>query len=431
VRQPLLDFIQKHDLIRPEDKILVALSGGRDSVVLAHALHALDFDIGIAHVNYQLRGEQSEEDAKFARGFAKHLGVPYHQKSPWRKKPKTNIQETARQARYDFFEHLCLTKDYTKIATAHHLMDSVESLFMNILRGTGIYGMKGIPVQRGNIIRPMLWADSDVIDAYVAEHNLAFRHDSSNDSDAYLRNRVRHHLIPFLKDADSDMTQKVRASLERLEEDGKAMEAMASQIIEGEGNHFTLNLDKLPSKERPIWVYHALRHFGFNREQCKDLLKAKQAGKRIESQEFDAVLSKRSIDVIRKDVTPPPALRINGPGEYKHDGIIVTIRPEEEAHITGDNAHVHLDASEVLFPLTLRTLRADDVFQPLGSTYDVRLKDYLREKGLSPAQLDNCWLVSTAEDRVVWVTEVQISQWSKITPKTTSILSLSFRRNGN
>jgi tRNA(Ile)-lysidine synthase len=189
-------FIESQSLFSKQDRILIAVSGGRDSMVLTHLLHACNFRIALAHVNYQLRGKDSDADAALVEAFAKHLGVPFHSTVAWEKAPEGNLQEAAREVRYQFFEALCAEHAYAFIATAHHLDDRIESLFMHLLRGTGIYGLKGIPVQRGNIVRPMLWADRTMIDAYALQHAVPYRDDTSNETDAYTRNKIRHHLIP-------------------------------------------------------------------------------------------------------------------------------------------------------------------------------------------------------------------------------------------
>ncbi|NQV51877.1 MAG: tRNA lysidine(34) synthetase TilS [Flavobacteriales bacterium] len=433
MRQQLLDFIRDHALIHPDDKVLVAVSGGRDSIALAHALHTIGIKISIAHMNYRLRGEASEDDASFVEAFSKELGVAYHQKIAWDSAPKTNIQEAARQARYEHFEHLCVKHSYDKIATAHHFSDKVESLFINLIRGTGIHGLHGIPVQRGNIIRPLLWADRSIIDTYLSEHGLQWREDESNAKDAYLRNRIRHHLVPLLNELDIEAVQKLGGSMDRLQADAEAIDAMATKAVTLVGPHISIDLESFPAEHRATWLYHCLRPFGFNRSQCSDLEQAKQSGKKVEGSQYVAVTRKRGVDLLVKDPEAMPALRIEGPGTFHHHGITVELRPagSPDNLTSGANVNVTLDAARLAFPLTLRNVNRTDHFQPLGLDYEVVLMDYLREKGAGPAEIAETFVLTEADGRIAWVPEVQIAQWCKIEAFTTSILSLSFRRNGD
>ncbi len=433
MRQQLLDFIQDHALINPDDTVLVAVSGGRDSIALAHALHEIGFKIAIAHMNYRLRGKASDEDASFVKAFAKQIGVAYHQKIPWRSAPKTNIQEAARQARYEHFEHLCVQHGYDKIATAHHFSDKVESLFINLIRGTGIHGLQGIPIQRGNIFRPLLWADRSIIETYLSEQGLQWREDESNAKDTYLRNRIRHHLVPLLDGLDSEAVKKLGGSMDRLQADAEAIAAMASKAVTMVGQHISIDLDYFPTEQRATWLYHCLRPFGFNRSQCSDLEQAKQAGKKVEGSRYVAITRKRGIDLLIRDAEVLPAFRVEGPGTFHHHGITVELRPSGSPDnlISGANVNVTLDAAQLSFPFTLRKVDHNDRFQPLGLAYEVVLVDYLREKGAGPAEISETFVLTEAGGRIAWVPEVQIAQWCKIEPFTTSILSLSFRRNGD
>ncbi|MEQ9188770.1 MAG: tRNA lysidine(34) synthetase TilS [Cryomorphaceae bacterium] len=433
MRQKLAEFIRTHRILTPEDQILVAVSGGRDSVALAHALIGLGYSVSIAHMNYRLRGAYSDDDSAFVQSFANQLGVACHQSLAWDEAPSGNIQEAARKARYAFFDQLCSSLGYNKIATAHHFDDRVESLFINLLRGTGMHGLGGIPIQRGNIVRPLLWADRPMIDAYLVENKLEWREDASNEGDAYLRNRIRHHLMPLLLDLDPDALKKLGGSMDRLGEDSSAVEAMARLALEKKGAHMRVQSDRFPEKHKATWMYHCLRPFGFNRTQCSDLCNASEPGKRVESELYAAIKSKDGIDLINKDTHGGAPFIITQPGTYVQKAYTITLMAIDavnQVHSV-DNTEVNLDRTSLSFPMTLRTIEKDDRFHPLGMAYEVNLRDYLRDKGAGPAETAQTFVLTDVHGRIAWVPEVQIADWCKIEANTTSILSLSFRRNGD
>ncbi|HNQ00564.1 MAG TPA: tRNA lysidine(34) synthetase TilS, partial [Bacteroidia bacterium] len=193
-------FNKQKKLFNPKSRILLAVSGGLDSVVLAELFYRQNIDFGIAHCNYNLRGKDSVLDEKFVRSLAKKLKVPFHTVSFDTKaislKNKTGIQETARKLRYNWFDEVRKKFGYEFIATAHQLDDSIETFFINLIRGTGIKGLTGIPSKKGHVIRPLLFAKRKDIEEFAKQQNLTWREDVSNQSDIYLRNSIRHHLLP-------------------------------------------------------------------------------------------------------------------------------------------------------------------------------------------------------------------------------------------
>ena len=196
-------FITTNHLCTTEDKILIAVSGGIDSIVMLDLFYRAGYSFGIAHCNFNLRAEESDQDEVFVKGLAEKYNVEYHVKScdasVYAEKSKCSIQEAARELRYQWFDELCLLEGYKKIAIAQHTDDQVETFFINLLRGSGVAGLKGIPVKRDLIIRPILFAERSDIERYVKNEKLAYREDSSNLSNKYLRNQIRHKLLPELK----------------------------------------------------------------------------------------------------------------------------------------------------------------------------------------------------------------------------------------
>jgi tRNA(Ile)-lysidine synthase len=434
MKKQLLDFCQLHDLIEKNDKVLVAVSGGRDSMVLAHLLDDAGIAIGIAHMNYKLRGEDSDLDAKTVEEFGKLLGVEVHStKVDWDLTPELNIQEAAREKRYQFFDALCNQHHYSKVATAHHAEDNTESFFINLLRGTGIYGLQGIPVKRDNIIRPLLWASREEITNYAQQHHLPYRDDASNETDAYLRNRIRHHLIPMLNSLDPHADKKLVSSFQNLKEDAEAMAAMSSHLRSSVGANFSIDLQAIPEDSKATWLYHALRSFGFNRTQCADLLQAKEAGKKIESEKYNAVIRKNAVDVMLKEGAQNNPLTIPHPGQFNNGSVFIEVlnKTYDGVMNLGSEHKASLNSNAVTFPLSLRIMQEEDTFQPLGLDYKVNVRKFLKEKGFGPAQMKEMYVLKTSDGRICWIPEVQIAEWCKIDADTSQILSLSFGRYGN
>lgn len=199
----LVDFILKEKLIAKGEKVLLAVSGGVDSVVMCHLFAQTDFSFGIAHCNFALRGEESDGDALFVEALAKQYNIPFDLKncdaSDYAKKHKISIQMAARDLRFAWFEELCDKEDYAVYATAHHADDAIETYFINQLRGTGIAGLHGLLPKNGKLIHPLLFTTRIEIDGYIKQYNLSFREDSSNASNKYLRNSLRHKMMPVLE----------------------------------------------------------------------------------------------------------------------------------------------------------------------------------------------------------------------------------------
>src|ERR1051325_11360330 len=270
-----LDFISKENLGNTSHRYLLTVSGGVDSIVMVDLFHKAGFSFGIAHCNFKLRGEESEGDELFVRSLVQKYKVPFHKKSfstkSYSEKKKISIQMSARDLRYEWLKRLAKDKEYDFVATAHHLDDSIETFFINILRGTGIAGLQGVPVKQGNIIRPLLFANKKMIREYAEENKLEWREDSSNFTDKYLRNSIRHHLIPSLKKLNEGFEKTITKELSYFKEAGdifkKFIEEKKKEIVEEEGKTILLNIKKLKESGHAETVLHEiLRAYDFTPE---------------------------------------------------------------------------------------------------------------------------------------------------------------------
>jgi len=422
--EAVIRFIREEKLLSLQSPVLVAISGGRDSVCLAHLLHTNGYTIALAHVNYGLRGQASEDDEAFVRDLGLQWNIKTHVKrvEPGSVGPRS-LQETARNIRYAFFSELVEQYGYSAIATAHHRDDRIETLFLNLLRGTGIHGLKGIPARRGNIVRPLLYTSRKDIDLYLRQHGLTYRDDVSNESDRYTRNRVRHHLVPLLEEIDPEATGKLDRSLTHLAKDADAVAEMAAALVEKTEDGWLINLRTLPGTTHDTWCYHCLRPFGFNRQQAADIAQTATSGKFIGNSEFTAVRKGDLVIVRTAGQTPARTWQIPGPGVYDtgKQTLQITLQPAQYDKMPRDNSSVWLDASRLQFPLTLRAWKHGDRFQPLGCDYEVKISDYLTDRKVDRIAKQSVLVLCDAQEKVLWIVDHQVADAVKIDVATREI----------
>ena len=359
--------------------VLLAVSGGMDSMVMAYLFLNSAIPFAIAHCNFGLRAEASDLDEQLVTEWCAKREIPVHvtrfatkeRSAEWKK----GTQETARILRYEWFEEIRKENKYCRIATAHHANDNVETLLINLFKGTGIAGIHGILPENGYIIRPLLFATREAITAYAAENNIAFRNDASNDTDDYLRNAVRHNIVPVVKEWFPNAIVNVSESIARFAEAEvlyrKAVEQERKKLIEKSGQDYYIPILKL-KKHTPLStiVYELLLPFGFSSAQIPHILGLLDSGsghyiassshRVIRDWDFLIVtaLHAESADHIMVDAVPC----VVETGKYRFSFALVP-RP---AVIHADAAVAYLDAALIEFPLTLRKWRMGDYFYPFG-----------------------------------------------------------------
>ena len=428
----LSSYVQAHALWNTDDRLLIAVSGGVDSMVLAHLIHRSAYNFGIAHMNYQLRGEASDADEALVKSQAQRWGVDYHGKRVSIDKEAENVQEQARALRYDFFEGLCTTHGYTHLLTAHHLDDRVETTLMNLARGTGIYGMKGIPRKRGRIVRPLLWAGREEIERYAAEQGVVYRTDQSNDELDYTRNRIRHEVMRPLKALDQNTLKRIEGSLDFLEQDAEVLNGLAQARVEQIGDAKVMKLDP---NEKLLWaglLYHGFRDEGLQRSEAAEMVLA-NVGARWEKLSHSFIRSSRHISLLPKEplVTFNKKLSTDEVCELPMGTVTCLEHLGGEPSFDLRNRKVWLAMLPNQLPLTVRPLHESDVFTPLGLNYSVNIRKYLLEKGASYAHLRHTIVVCNQAGDICWVPEWQVAEEFKWQKGLEPIVSLSFEPNGD
>ncbi len=434
-----LGFINDHQLIGSTDRVLLAVSGGIDSMVMAHLFARAGFSFGMAHVNFSMRGDESEADEDLVRSLAHQLDVPYftirfdtqeiaHQRN-------ASIQVVARELRYTWFGTVAHENGYTRIATAHHQNDVLETLLLNLVRGTGLAGLRSIPIQQGQIIRP-LWALSRLqIKDYAVDQGLVWRNDRSNDDDKYSRNKIRHHVVPILEKLNPNLTHTLTQTMERLRAADTLMNGLVGQskqeCIEHQGAFQVIHPDKLMKlAEWPFQLSEWLKEFGFSYSQSRDIarvVKSDKTGQVFRSATHHVWHDRIGLIVAPILVEEPFNLPVPSLSEGTvtlPDGrqmIYYRYNRPDDLQLSPDPTIALLDADQVTEPLTLRRWQEGDRFRPLNMPGHKLVSDLLNDRKVSlPERSRTAVLVSGEE--IVWVVGHRLAHCVRVTDQTTRIL---------
>jgi tRNA(Ile)-lysidine synthase len=416
--------------------LLLATSGGLDSMVMVDLFHKLPFEIAIAHCNFQLRGLESFEDQRFIQNYAETNGIrlflTQFDTDAFANDYKLSTQVAARELRYNWFYEILETENYDYILTAHHADDNLETFLINLVRGTGIDGLTGIPVQNENVIRPLLIFSRQEIESYAKENNIEWREDSSNASDKYLRNKIRHNLVPILKELNPDFLSTFQKTQNYLQ-DSKSMVEDASFLVyqqvakeKGTEIHFDLNqLKKLPNYKS--YLYHWFNGFGFSAwEDIYDLMDG-QSGKQVFSSEF-RLLKNRDFLILS------PINLEDDNDEYfinknqKEVKVPLNLALSKVADIsTVSNTTIFVDEDKLWYPLVLRRWRDGDTFQPFGMEGKTKkVSKFFKDEKLSLIEKENTWLLCS-DNEIVWIVGIRQDERFKIKNTTKNILKIQLK----
>lgn len=431
-------FIENWDKRQFADKqqtVLLAVSGGSDSMAMSHLFLKAGLSFSIAHCNFQLRGEEADKDEQLVRDWCFDNNIVFHhvrfdtkeKMEEWGK----GVQETARILRYEWLENLRKEQGYSHIATAHHANDNVETLLMNLFKGTGIAGLHGIPVVNERIIRPLLFAQKKDIANYIAEHNISYRDDASNATDNYLRNAVRHHIVPKVEEWFKDAVQQVNESITRFSEAEtlyrKAVDRELKRLIEKRGNDYYIPVRKLIKTEPLSTIcYELLQPFGFTALQVTSVINllTAETGKRVESQTHHIIRNRDFLIITAKQYNATDFIQIDSVPCSIHAGKyqFVFSADDDNSHIPSDNNIAHIDIEKLSFPLILRRWKTGDYFYPLGMG--------MKKKKLSKLFIDNkvplhekehVWVLES-DKRIVWVAGMRLDERFKVKETTQNVL---------
>lgn len=438
-------------LLPPGASVLVAVSGGVDSIVLAHLLRTIDMPIIMAHVNFQLRGEESNRDEAFVQSFAQQIGVALLVKkvdtNRYAIEKKLSIQEAAREIRYDWFNEII---SYTihrppstvllqpfMVAVAHHANDSIETSMMHFFRGTGIEGLKGIPSihHEKKIIRPLLPFTREQIEEYANQEGLGYVTDSSNLNNDYTRNYFRNVLIPQLKEVFPQVQENLYNNTQRFRETGvlyrQAVNMHLKKMLEPKGTEWHIPILKW-KKAEPLHTlsYEIIAPFGFTAAQTTEVIKLLDAanGSSIKSFTHQIIKNRLWMIIAPLQTTNAATILVENIGTTMFDGGELALKLVQQIEAaTLMNFTEYVDATKIQFPLILRKYKVGDYFYPLGMTKKKKIAKFLIDQKLSKTEKEKVWVLEM-DKKIIAVLGYRIDNRFKYTTKDQPLLQIIHRR---
>ncbi|EHQ25738.1 tRNA lysidine(34) synthetase TilS [Mucilaginibacter paludis] len=432
--QSFLNFIAQNQLFTQNDRLLVAVSGGRDSVVLAHLLKQAGFNFGIAHCNFQLRIDEAQAEQAFTSQLADALTVPFHTISfdtqTYARQNGISTQMAARDLRYTWFEQIRNEHGYSYIAVAHHQNDSVETILLNLTRGTGIAGMHGILPQNGYLVRPLLFLNRDEIDTIVDQNGLHFMEDSSNASSKYARNKIRHQVIPPLKELNPKLEETFDRNMERFRELelllNHQLEQLKQQMMVQVGDEIHLHISAVKSLyPQRLLLYGLLHPYGFSEPVIEDVMASldKHAGRVFESQGFVLLLDRDKLILSKRRERPGPVLIHQNDHEVYYSQFKITLLHDDSPLIIRDNPMaLSANADKLIFPLTIRSWQEGDYFCPMGMKGKKKLSDFFVNEKIPLHQKDQIPILINGNGEVIWIAGHRPDERYKVSEHTEKVI---------
>lgn len=433
-----LEYIQAQNLFLSSDKLLLGVSGGVDSVVLANLIKRKGNTFAIAHCNFHLRGDESDGDAQFVSDLAQQYGVQFFKIDFNTKEHAANngisIEMAARELRYKWFEEIRKKNGFDYILIAHHLDDIFETFILNLSRGTGIRGLSGIKQRKGKILRPLLFALRSDIDAYAKSEGLQFRYDSTNSDVQIKRNLIRNQIMPLMENLNPAFKRNFKRTIDNLQQTEdiflEAIDNARTRIISFEDNLVRIDIAEL-EKLSPIntYLFEILKEFGFNYSQAEEIasLLEQGSGKKFFSAHHRLVIDRTEILITELEKEEDRQLfYIESPNCTIEQPFPIDIEESafsEIAQLERSKRVAQLDLDKVSFPLILRKWEPGDSFVPLGMTGIKKLSDFFVDIKLSIPEKENTWVL-LSEGKIAWVIGHRIDNRFKATERTKHLLKL-------
>jgi tRNA(Ile)-lysidine synthase len=434
-------FISENHLIKQGDKILLAVSGGIDSMVMAHLFLRRNHKEGIAHCNFSLRGKESDKDEELVRQFAADNNIPFYtirfETKEFAKKNRLSIQMAARELRYNWFEEIRKKNGFDYIAVAHNLNDNIETLLINLIRGTGLAGMAGIKPFNNNIIRPMLFATRHHIQTYCSKNKIVFREDKSNADTKYTRNKIRHQVIPVIKEINPSVEVTLNETAERFSGFNEIVSDYISQLrekIAEEREHlisYNISLLKTHVHNKAV-VYELFKPYGVTSAILNDLIKVigGNTGGQIITDTHRIIKNRREIIVSDEAYIKETSYTITDTDAFcSYPGISSArkVKISDTYEIPSDPHIACLDLQKISFPALIRKWKPGDYFYPLGMKQKKKLSDYFIDNKYSRFDKETIFILES-DGKIVWLIGDRIDDRFKITSSTKKGLLLKLKR---
>lgn len=431
----MIPFITANHLFEKTDQLLVACSGGVDSVVLCHVLYSNGYQFSIAHCNFQLRGNESDKDEFFVKKLAEKFGVKFYVKqfetASYAEANKLSIQVAARELRYAWFSELLAEHQLNYLLTAHHADDNVETVLMNVFKGTGIAGMHGILAKRNKLVRPLLFATKNDIVQYANEHALSWVEDASNATNKYTRNFFRHNVIPLVERVIPNAAANVLETIERMKEAellyNQAIETHKKKLLEYRGEEVHIPILKF-EKAAPFKTiaYEIIKDYGFNANQLPELLSLLKAdtGKYIISVTHRIIKNRKWLIIAPVQSAAASNLLIEEEDEsIEFESGKLQLNFTDKTTPSTERNIATLDAKHIRFPLLLRKWKTGDYFYPLGMPKKKKVARFLIDLKLSKTDKEKVWVIESNQ-KIIWVVGYRIDDRFKLNATTKKALRL-------
>lgn len=432
-------FIVRHHLMCEDDKYLLALSGGADSMALLMIIHDLGYEIEAIHCNFHLRGEESDRDERFCVEQCQKLGIKIHlahfDTREYAKLHKISIEMAARELRYSYFEQLRNDIGAKDVLVAHHLDDSVETILMNLIRGTGIHGLTGISPRNGHIIRPLLCVDRHEIEGFLREKCISYVTDSSNLSDNVIRNKIRLNVLPMLRTINPSVSKSIYHTSERLSQvatvfDDAIRQTVDAATISSGKKEEVYAIDKIKNE---YTLFRILQPCSFSPEQIEDIyasLIGQQVTGRVFMSSSHELLIDRGRIVIQPTEKPFKPFKISETGTYvlpDEKRLILVETPIDEKFSINKNPEICcLDADWVRFPLILRQTVEGDRFCPLGMKGSKLVSDFLTDQKKSLFEKRRQLVLQDAKGKIIWIVGMRPDERCRISPDSKKALVVEY-----
>jgi len=417
-------YINKHKLLNANDLYIVALSGGADSVALLLLLKEGGFNVHAAHCNFLLRGSESDRDEAFCVDLCRQLGVELHRAHfatrEYAEAHKVSVEMAARELRYNWFEQLRKDIGAVGICVAHHRDDSVETVLLNMIRGTGLRGLTGIQPRNGYVLRPLLCVSRDEIEHFLAKRGQKYVIDSTNLETDVKRNKVRLQVLPLLRTLNPAVSDNIQRMVENVAE----AQIVLDSLLDNFKKHNTLELSELKKYGSSEYIiYEWLKNYGFNGTQARQVLEA-ETGKIMSSSQGYDVLKDRERLIIERTLKPFNPMRIPEEGMYVLDEKMRLSLRKCAAYVSKKPFVATFDAQKVVFPLTVRRVEEGDWMIPFGMRGRKLLSDLMTDRKMTVFEKRRQLVVVDAQDVIVWAVGLRIADSVAVAETTQSVLEL-------
>lgn len=429
------NFFIENDINLAEDKYLLAVSGGIDSMVLFDLFIKNNINFSVASCNFQLRGEDSDNDLKFVENICIKNSINLYSTvldvDKFSTMRKISTQMAARELRYDFFKKILEKHKYSYIVTAHHLDDNIETIIFNFIKSTGYKGLVGIPFNKNKILRPLINISKEEIEDYAVSNNISWRLDKSNNSNKYSRNKIRNEVIPLLKEINPSLGKSLTESLKRIQKlshDIKTrIDLFIQKFVDFKDDYINIKKDFIHDIEKyEILLFDFFQDYGFNYSQIENIIKSLKAKnqKKFISLNYELIIERKSIFIITKDFLVKTRYE-----SKKIENIVLpffnlSVKKYKKSLFTlnKSNNNAQLDFDKITYPICIRNYKKGEKFLPLGMRKNKKISDFLSDKKINYIiKLRQC-VITDSTDSVLWVVGHQISNKFKVDSETKNIL---------